>query len=535
MTAASIIDPDLGPRVLFFVEPFPVRLRPLDFAWVLDAWEALAGCLEALGAQVAFACSDALSSARAPRFRHFSPSLLGFHPKPAGDDAESDAQWLELMRNPEDATWRPFVRALLDEARPGAVITWTQNAPLRAECRERGLVLVHQELGPFRRPYVPLYFADPAGLNGESSVQALWPELSKLPVTRRQDAELNQFIQACYPLDPAGTAELRQRLGLDPGRRVIAVFGQVSRDSNVLAWSRIAGNETLHRAVLRAANPSRDQVIIKAHPGEPATVGLEGAIACPTEVPAARLVELADAVVTVSSSVGFEALLRGKPVYAFGRATYTGVGATRDIFGGAAELSERFRTDDAGLSAREDEARRRLLHFLSFRYFVPEPEHLDAGALLERIGRWGPLAGLGQPAMEHFAERPAARLHACRSWAEQEKKLGEAHHRTLAEQARAEGLRAELEASATARAQLQSQLELARDALAHTERALEATRADVAALHAAAQASRAEAQAAQDALDQLKRSAGFRFLDLARKMPGVYRAYITGKRLLNGS
>ena len=54
-------------RILYFLEPFPVRRRPLDYLWVADRWASALADLERRGATVCWASSDALGAQRCSR------------------------------------------------------------------------------------------------------------------------------------------------------------------------------------------------------------------------------------------------------------------------------------------------------------------------------------------------------------------------------------------------------------------------------------------------------------------------------------
>lgn len=121
---------------------------------------------------------------------------------------------------------------------------------------------------------------------------------------------------------------------LPKGVRIL-VPGQVSDDESVrLGTRQVSTNQALLEAV-RAAHP--DAVILyKPHPD--VSAGLrEGAIDDPSpadlilaDVDPATLLEAVDAVHTMTSLTGFEALLRGLPVTTWGVPFYAGWGLTED-------------------------------------------------------------------------------------------------------------------------------------------------------------------------------------------------------------
>ena len=125
---------------------------------------------------------------------------------------------------------------------------------------------------------------------------------------------------------------------LPPGTRIL-VPGQVEDDASIrLGATGVRTNLDLLRAT-RAANPDA-VVIYKPHPDveaglrpgaipEPEARALADVIVTRTD-PAALLAQV-DAVWTITSLTGFEALLRGKAVTTLGRPFYAGWGLTHDL------------------------------------------------------------------------------------------------------------------------------------------------------------------------------------------------------------
>ena len=125
---------------------------------------------------------------------------------------------------------------------------------------------------------------------------------------------------------------------LPPGHRIL-VPGQVEDDASIRLG---AGAERTNRELLkrvRAENP--DAVIVyKPHPdvaaglrdGDlPEAEARQWADVIAASADPAKLLEAADEVWTISSGMGFEALIRGKPVTCLGAPFYAGWGLTRDL------------------------------------------------------------------------------------------------------------------------------------------------------------------------------------------------------------
>ena len=122
---------------------------------------------------------------------------------------------------------------------------------------------------------------------------------------------------------------------LPEGRRIL-VPGQVEDDASIrLGCREISTNTALLEAV-RQANPAA-KIIYKPHPdveaglrpGKVADAGKLADVVLQATDPIAAI-EAVDEVWTMTSLLGFEALLRGKPVTCFGMPFYAGWGLTDD-------------------------------------------------------------------------------------------------------------------------------------------------------------------------------------------------------------
>ncbi len=126
---------------------------------------------------------------------------------------------------------------------------------------------------------------------------------------------------------------------LPAGRRLILVPGQVADDLSVkLGGGAASGNADLLRQV-RAGNPGAF-IIYRPHPDVdaghrlgaiPDAEALQFADIVSRGVPMGALIGAVDAVHTMTSLAGFEALLRGRQVVVWGRPFYAGWGLTEDM------------------------------------------------------------------------------------------------------------------------------------------------------------------------------------------------------------
>ncbi len=128
-------------------------------------------------------------------------------------------------------------------------------------------------------------------------------------------------------------------VALPAGRRIILVPGQVSDDRSVLLGGAGIADMAALLARVRMAEPD-SYVLFKPHPDVdaglrlgaiPDALALSHADAIVRGVALAPLLDKVDAVHTLTSLTGFEALLRGRPVICHGQPFFAGWGLTRDM------------------------------------------------------------------------------------------------------------------------------------------------------------------------------------------------------------
>lgn len=213
------------------------------------------------------------------------------------------------------------LHAVLDEASPERVFIWNGLTGVVANGL-RQLAARHDLSSSFlERGLLPeSVFVDPEGTGGLSQLHRLTLE------------ELPEHGVVALPTFSSVPTELRAEHGFG-ARRVVFVPLQVERDTNILFHSD--GVRSMRELLVRvsAALHGSDAVIVaRRHPEEtdairlPERANLRHIDAGSVEA----WCDAADLVVTVSSTVGLTALLRGKPVVALGRAIYTNKGLCRE-------------------------------------------------------------------------------------------------------------------------------------------------------------------------------------------------------------
>ncbi|HEX2877722.1 MAG TPA: hypothetical protein VHP33_41015 [Polyangiaceae bacterium] len=155
-------------------------------------------------------------------------------------------------------------------------------------------------------------------------------ELARAARLRRQvvDSRVSKYnLPAAERLQVAARA----------GQRVILVPGQVADDASVRLGAQSVGDNLSLLSAVRLANPDA-YIIYKPHPDVLSgnrSGGLHGVASPPWDllvgqVPLAQCLDVASEVHTMTSLVGFEALLRGLRVVTYGQPFYAGWGLTED-------------------------------------------------------------------------------------------------------------------------------------------------------------------------------------------------------------
>jgi capsular polysaccharide export protein len=248
-----------------------------------------------------------------------------------------------------------FVRSPLDLARVADVqqltaVVWAgkRTAELSAWANERAIPLWQMEDGFLRSAGLGSDLTapgslvlDPDGIYYDPSRPSRLEKLLQSAAFSTEElaraARLRQQVVESriskYNLPGAERLQVAAR----PGQRVLLVPGQVADDASVrLGTQNVADNSSLLRAV-RLANPDA-YIIYKPHPdvlsgnrsgtlhdSNPAPWDL-----LVGQVPLATCLEAAHEVHTMTSLVGFEALLRGLRVVTYGQPFYAGWGLTDD-------------------------------------------------------------------------------------------------------------------------------------------------------------------------------------------------------------
>lgn len=265
------------------------------------------------------------------------------------DDA-AIARWLDLVRGDGEVTeiYLSILRRLHFEQPIDVILTWSENGAVRRFGEEEGVPVLFGELGPTRPPFPETMYFDTHGTNGHSAFRPIIRRMIEegkggfLPaqtwLVRNEIGNENQET-ACSLLD-RGITFSTTYAELLPDRPYIFVPLQLADDLNTLMHSEFSAPlDFLKHAAEQAAKNGYD-LVVKGHPGagvRPYNMRREiealdyleqahpDAVILPRDCPAdtsAYVLANAAYVMTINSSVAFEAMILGVPALVLGQAAF---------------------------------------------------------------------------------------------------------------------------------------------------------------------------------------------------------------------
>ncbi|MFA5139863.1 MAG: hypothetical protein WC728_11585 [Elusimicrobiota bacterium] len=196
-------------------------------------------------------------------------------------------------------------------AKPEAVLTWCNSPSLNQVAAAHGLRVIHNELGPLRRPYFSntAYF-DFSGVNGNTEAERRFLRFKSglrdegLALSKRELLEL--LLEAPYAHLAASAKQPSYEIGLPL---------QIEDDSNILAFSNGFDSRRLidkARGLFKGS-----EVLVRRHPGGLRDYKDEAAVmdGSPNSM---EFVLSCRRIATINSSVGWESLLFDRETAIFG-------------------------------------------------------------------------------------------------------------------------------------------------------------------------------------------------------------------------
>jgi len=257
-------------------------------------------------------------------------------------------EWLSLVKGEGAVT--DFYVSVLERVRQeyqfDAILLWSDNGAVRKFGEKNNLPVLHAEFGPTRHPFHKTIYFDPHGTNGAAAVlSAQLDQLKlKLEVPRetwltRQGKTWNDEKKVGV-IDAPLTVESELASEVYQNTPYIFIPLQLEDDLNTQLYSEFKTPETFLRHVIPQALAAGLNVVIKGHPAAQGrtfnliaeTKALKYAKTMGERVQilprntsslnSMNVIAQSVAVVTINSSVGFEALLLGKNTLLFGNAAF---------------------------------------------------------------------------------------------------------------------------------------------------------------------------------------------------------------------
>lgn len=341
-------------RVLIYVEPHPIRGTKIHFR---DVARRFLPVLHKRGvADVRLFANDETLAALGKLHDDVRRRLI--HPEPC--DARmidshhgswTDAEirgWRDLMAGSGRvaADYLALLTRIWRRFPFDVILTWGENGAVRRFAQDRGITHIGMELGCTRPPFLDSLVMDPLGTNGA----ALMPHLTAADVRAVVgDKPLSRHKALLAWSETPECAAIEQRLAplsdslaqqlFTAGKPIAFLPLQLHDDANLLHFSPYETiTEVVQDVVPRLAEAGY-VVLIKPHPGARHRPGchVANALARLATNPWAdqviwlderddasnpQLLSVADLVVTVNSSVGFEALYFDRTVVVLGDAVY---------------------------------------------------------------------------------------------------------------------------------------------------------------------------------------------------------------------
>ncbi|MGK2953141.1 MAG: GT99 family glycosyltransferase N-terminal domain-containing protein [Thiobacillus sp.] len=231
-----------------------------------------------------------------------------------------------------------------------AILTWCNCPSLSAAAEEKGIPVVHLEVGPLRWPqYRPTAYFDFGGVNGNTEAGRRYLDSGFRPGAGVETEALRRF----FSREGAGkAAEAEFKLG---------VALQVEDDSNLLAFGHGFDNQSL--LVYSHLHRAEGGVLVRGHPGSLFSLK-PGWYQVDDSPDSVAFIRRCERILTINSSVGLEAMLMGKPVEVLG------------------DCAHRFIAE-----AGDEPERVARLAFYLFAYLVPMDLIYDSSYLRFRLGQ----------------------------------------------------------------------------------------------------------------------------------------------------
>ncbi len=244
------------------------------------------------------------------------------------------------------------VRMFFQIIEPDVVIVWNGNLSgselFRREAERRRISLLYAEKGVLPESW----YIDPQGINANSTIAKMSEEF--MEVEKKEIYKFKRFIGV---IDQNGTSawpqperiekdQMKESLGINEKQKVILFPCQVENDTNIILFSNHFKTNSSVIKWLTDSIGSDYFLLVKSHPMGlhsdkielKRILGKHGKIVENANI--LDLIEISDIVVTINSTVGFEASIRNCPVLQLGKGILDNKSFVSEFHPGSNALSQ---------------------------------------------------------------------------------------------------------------------------------------------------------------------------------------------------
>ena len=401
-------------KILFYLEPHPIRERYESFSWV---GHKICEMLEDQYTNQKYNKSMKVSNIKILTTRYYSdlnikyPKLkkhfLGMS-KEENDglskfnakwDFDTITVWKELMLGTGEVS--EYYEDILNRIKNkifdfDIVVYWSTNGAVKSFAEKNSVYSIAMELGCTRKPFYETIYFDPIGVNGNALT-------NKIRVNDLPDSDLlkiqnelpfyfknHALIDSKYNVINSRYVE---KIYKDPTKNILIPL-QLDDDSNMILFSKYNTMLDFLEDILPKLIDAGYTCFIKPHPGskdrEITDIGHNNCHEycyefknvvwlddIDSQVDYLTLLDKMEAIVTVNSSVGFEGMILGKMVIAMGKSPYSlnGLPGIEDFLNRKIDFEEY----DVNVA--------KIVHFMLFDYLAPRDLAFDFNYFFEYVKR----------------------------------------------------------------------------------------------------------------------------------------------------
>lgn len=291
----------------------------------------------------------------------FDQSIFSDLENSGGTLLENMAFLLNHRYLPLENVLKDIFEQILSKHEINSIFSWCNVPSLSEVGRRHSLPVVHNELGPLRKQhYHPTAYFDFSGVNGRTAAKVRFKRFLS-----------DGIDDACGVLD---RVDLLRTLGcctpikatIDENEKIIGVPLQVEDDSNLIAFSNGFDND---RLLMWARNACGDKkLLVRRHPAGHRNYSGDF-FSVDRSASSIEFLDRCSYIATINSSVGYEAMLRGRKTCILGDSPVSFIAANSPDF-------------VSPLSAEQELL---ALNFIAFGYLIPYEFLYDQDYLAWRL------------------------------------------------------------------------------------------------------------------------------------------------------